>query len=102
MAVFSGPPLGAPSVAQAPWQRLNFFPDPHQHGSLRPSLGPARCSAFAAPLPDPLPVAVAVAAPPAAAEPRRSLIARAEAAGRGWRTTVQREEVCVRSGRPVA
>ena len=27
-------------VAQLPWQRLYFLPLPHQHGSLRPILGP--------------------------------------------------------------
>src|SRR3954447_7504642 len=28
------------ALAQTPWQRLNFLPLPHQHGSLRPTFGP--------------------------------------------------------------
>src|ERR671917_2176565 len=27
----------APAQALAPWHFLNFLPDPHQHGSLRPT-----------------------------------------------------------------
>src|SRR5207248_1150548 len=55
----------------APWHFLNFFPEPHQHGSLRPilSCSDARtvCGAVVAVAPPP-PNAVAVAvAPPSAA-----------------------------------
>src|SRR6185312_360482 len=32
----------------APWQCLYFLPDPHGHGSLRPTLGPSRTTGAAA------------------------------------------------------
>src|SRR5687767_6744197 len=32
-----GEAAAAPAQALAPWHFLNFLPDPHQHGSLRPS-----------------------------------------------------------------
>ena len=31
------PDRGASRPGQAPWHFLNFLPEPHQHGSLRPS-----------------------------------------------------------------
>ena len=41
-------PPSAPT-GQAPWHFLNFLPEPHQQGSLRPILGPARAGSRAPP-----------------------------------------------------
>ncbi len=51
---------------QAPWQRLNFLPEPHQHGSLRPmfSCSPLTTGRVAT---EPPPGIAAVDVPPAAA-----------------------------------
>jgi hypothetical protein len=47
------PPLHKTNQAFRPWHFLYFFPEPHGHGSLRPTFAPARtgfgASACAAP-----------------------------------------------------
>src|SRR5688500_2481055 len=93
------PPCGIQAL-HAPWHFLNFLPDPHQQGSLRPTLGPVRAGADEA-------TAVAVAAPaadevPPATAARPSTTLRAIGLGVGGLCcTVTRKMVCVTSWRMV-
>src|SRR2546422_6605414 len=48
---------------QAPWQRLNFLPLPHQHGSLRPILSRSETTRWVATEPPPASSAPAVEPP---------------------------------------
>src|SRR5438093_9589479 len=59
-------PQPRPHRRQAPWQRLNFLPLPHQHGSLRPILSRSevtRCWVATEPPPAPIPPAVVMESP---------------------------------------
>src|SRR5881397_1123903 len=93
----------AECLIQAPWQRLYFLPDPHQHGSLRPILGPALAGCRGA-VPALL-LAVATAAEPAATPAATSGLLSSICRGRGAtgsRATVTRKMVWVTSWRMVA
>src|SRR5579875_3074600 len=85
-APVSSCPVPAPrGPAQAPWHFLNFFPEPHQHGSFRPicslcatrrwltagacGSAPTGPWAGAAPSAVPAPAAAATAPAPTAAPP---------------------------------
>jgi hypothetical protein len=75
------PAAGKPEVfrrRQAPWHFLNFLPEPHQHGSLRPSFYCSDvtrrcCVATAAPPPPTCVVDAVEAMPPPAAAPAAAI-----------------------------
>src|SRR5919204_1354575 len=72
--------LKAGAMCQAPWHFLNFLPEPHQHGSLRPMFSRSDLTiGRGAPAVEVVPPVIAIVAEPAAALPPAAAIASAPA-----------------------